>query len=149
MVANSKSILERTPNKVQLMRDLAVGIPQERLAEKYGVTQPTISIFSSRHREEIDAIRSNIAGEFADLWVAHKAARLAEYQRDLEGLEAGAQSARAAGYVDDYNSAVRLKAQLLRNVAEELGSLPQRVHVQAEIKHVRTELVGIDVDNDL
>lgn len=107
----------------KLMRELAIGEKtQAVLAEEYGVSQPAISIFGSRHREAIEAIRTRMDDEFAGLWIANKANRLIAYQSDVEMIE-------------DLNAKTpdsewtRIRHRALRNVAEEMGHLPPRVAI--------------------
>lgn len=108
---------------------------QETLAAEYNVTQSSISEFASRHAQEIQAVRADKENEFAGIAIANKANRLATYQSVLERL-AGA--VEVAADLDDDEQAMDEKtagavAKILRNVAEELGELPNRVQLSGDV----------------
>lgn len=119
----------------QLCRELAEGeIKRADLARKYGLGRSAITEFAKRHAREIDDIRAQLDDEFAGLWIAQKAARIAAYQSDLE------QSAEGE-YAGHYEQ-IRTRTQILRAVAEELGQLPPRATVAVvPVVHV---LEGVD-----
>lgn len=121
----------------QLCRELATGEQTgAALARKYGVTRQAISAFGKRHAAEIDAIKADLDDEFAGLWVAQKAARLALYQADLE--------ASAGGEYADHYEHIRTRQAGLRAIAEELGQLPPRATVAiVPVQHI---LEGVDPD---
>jgi hypothetical protein len=108
----------------------------------------SVTDFRRRHQPEIEEAVQKIEDEFVGLWVASKAARLAEYQQDVEDAneiiseEMGSRSTPreqnpldpGANDEDDppLSSApiwVRLKGAALRAVAEELGQIPNRVRM--------------------
>lgn len=108
----------------KLIRELAIDEkPQTQLAEEYGVRQSTISMFKTRHAQRITEVRDDLANEFAGLWIAMKANRLAEYQADVEAINAKAQASKTTMADSEM---IRTKASLLKSVAEELGQLPGR-----------------------
>jgi hypothetical protein len=121
----------------ELCRDLATGEQTKvQLARKYRISNPCITKFSKVHAREIDAIKANLDDEFAGLWIASKANRIQAYQEDLEASADG-------DYGTQYEQ-IRTRAQILRQVAEELGQLPSRgAAVSGEIKHV---LKGVDLE---
>lgn len=121
----------------QLCRELAIGQPtRAALARKYGVARSTITEFAKRHAAEIDAIKADLDNEFAGLWVADKASRIAAYQADLEMSLSGP-------YAAHYEH-VRTRQAGLRAIAEELGQLPPRATVAVvPVQHI---LDGVDVD---
>jgi transcriptional regulator with XRE-family HTH domain len=147
--------------KRQVIRDIALGtMSQSQLGEKYGVSQPAISQFAKRNAEEIEAVRSKADDEFAGLLIAAKQNRLAAYQ-DLYDIalkpqpkispsgklvkewitdEDGQQVEVIVQEVD-----VRAAAQMLKQAAEELGQLPNRLTLAGEVG-VKTNYVidGID-----
>lgn len=112
--------------KLELMRLLADGKHSvAELAEMYESAEGTIRQFRVRHKEQIAEIVANMEDQFAGLWIAKKANRIAEYQEHAERF----------GDSDDPKLVARTQTAL-RSVAEELGALPQRVHVQSEQKKV-------------
>jgi transcriptional regulator with XRE-family HTH domain len=135
--------------KRQVIRDIALGtMSQSQLGEKYGVSQPAISQFAKRNAEEIEAVRSKADDEFAGLLIAAKQNRLAAYQ-DLYEIalkpqpkispsgklvkewitdEDGQQVEVIVQEVD-----VRAAAQMLKQAAEELGQLPNRLTLAGEV----------------
>lgn len=103
----------------KLCRELAVAEKsQVQLAEEYGVAQSSISTFKKRHQERIKQIQQNLDDEFAGLWIAEKANRIAEYQADVEMIGTTSKA-----------DLLRVKATILKAVSEELGQLPARVNV--------------------
>lgn len=121
----------------QLCRELATG-EQTRaaLARKYGLSRGAITQFAQRHAREIDDIKAALDDEFAGLWVADKAARLAVYQADIE--------ASADGPYSGHYEQVRTRQAGLRAVAEELGQLPPRATIAVvPVQHV---LEGVDLE---
>lgn len=116
------------------MQELALGeVTQAKLAESYGCSEAAISLFKSRHVAEINLIRDNAADEFAGILVAKKAGRLQAYQDMLERAEESG---------DDKHA-----AKVLRQVAEELGALPQRMQVSGQLDtQSRYVIDGVDME---
>ena len=121
----------------QLCRELAAGeLTRAQLARKYGINRSGITRFAQRHAREIDDIKANLDDEFAGLWIASKAARIAAYQADAERSEDG-------GYGSHYEQ-IRTRLQIYRAVAEELGQLPGRTTVTVvPVVHV---VEGVDLE---
>lgn len=119
--------LEKPWRRIPLLRELAAGEKtQTQLAAEYGCQQSAVSTFASRHAEEITALRDKLDSEWAGLWVAQKAARLAVYQNDIEQMD-------EVGVTDEKLAA--LKAKLLRQVAEEVGDLRADLNVTGRVLH--------------
>lgn len=111
----------------QLCHDLAAGEKtQVELAAEHGVTQPAIAMFKARNAARIAAVRERLDDEFAGLWIAQKRNRVAEYQSDVERINAKSQKDGATMADADM---LRVKGTFLKAVAEELGQLPARVNV--------------------
>lgn len=124
--------LESAAVRHRLMRELALsGKPQTELAQKYGVTQSAISQFATKHAVTIQEMREDSENELAGILYVQKGERLRKYAELLESGECSPDTA----------------ARLMRNVAEELGHLPNRLNVQAE-QTVRVEHVVTGVDPD-
>lgn len=127
----------------KLIRELAIDEKtQVQLAEEYGVAQSTVATFKKKHLARIEEVRENLADEFAGLWIAMKANRIAEYQSDVEVINEKAQKSGAT--VAD-SEMIRTKASLLKSVAEELGQLPGRSQVTINTPVVY-EIHGLDKD---
>jgi hypothetical protein len=138
-----------------LARDLALTkLTQEALAEKYGVTQGAISQFKTRRAEEIAAIAADADDQYAGMWIAQKADRLAE----LERLHAIALTptpkvfGKDADQVRDpetgeaiYEVDGRLAAQVMKQAAEEMGQLPTRLQVSGDMS-IKTNYTVEGVD---
>lgn len=122
----------------QRCQELAAGKKSRaQLAREWGISRPTVTAFAKRHAAEIDAIRVALDDEFAGLWIAAKGARIAAYQADLE-------ASASSGYGGHFEQ-VRTRAQILRQVAEELGQLPGRTGVVVvPVTHV---LVDVNLDD--
>ena len=127
--------------KILLIQELALDArPQTELAEAFGVTQPAVSQFATRHRERIAKARSEIENSVAGLWISDKSARLAELEDLVERLNEEIEGA-------DARTLPRLglvKCRALRNAAEELGQLaPRQYDVTARVRY---EVVGVDLE---
>jgi hypothetical protein len=137
--------LERGWAKRQLIHELArMEKTQIVLAREYGVTQGAVSQFQTRHQAEIDAVKLDIENEFAGLWVAKKVNRLAELESDIERIiqtNAGDTVRMADAEI------LRTKAALLRQIADELGQIPNKSHVKIESENVVRYLMT-DVDDE-
>lgn len=142
-------ILERGHVRLALIRDLAGGEHTgAKLAKKYGVCAQAISEFKRRHEAAIAEVRGKLDDEFAGLWVARKAARLAEYENDLlciqEAIELAAEAAGDDAPPPVPADLLRAKHRALRAVAEELGQLPTRMDVQVSGEVVHYAFGGDD-----
>jgi hypothetical protein len=136
-VPRERQSLTKGWTKAKLITELALGEKtQAQLAEEYGVGQSAIAMFKKRNLTAIEAKRENLADEYADLWIASKRNRLAEYQAAAEKL-ADKPDARSA----------EVLAKLLKDVAEELGDLPTRPGVQINQANVTYQIEGVDLDN--
>jgi hypothetical protein len=169
-------LLEKpTRVKIALIYDLAVGeLSTRQLAKKYGASgSGSIMAFKKRHADEIEHQRQHLADKFALLWIAEKAARLAEYQDEAQmmneladrvvsgqGVIVGVEDADGRnvfdadeledGPVTDASGSIarlmRARDRALRSVAEELGQLPTRTTIQLGDTTIRHVIEGIDVD---
>lgn len=123
------------------MRSLAEGTTtQAALAKKYGVTPMAITQFKHRHANQIEEIRQNLEDEMAGLWIAKKFNRIAEYQEDLEDINENPER---------YNSPEfrRIKTNVLKAVAEELGQLPAKMTRQELAEVVRYVVNGVNPED--
>lgn len=128
--------LERPWNRRRLIHELARGErTQVALAEAYGVVQSAISAFQSRHLTEIQEVRADLENEFAGLWIASKRERIAVYQEDAEKL----------AEVED-PEALRIKHNILKAVAEELGQLPSKMNISVGAKTITYVIDGVDME---
>lgn len=127
--------------KYCMILDLADGVlSQERIAEKYGITQVAVSKFAGRNADAIDAARKKLEDGVAQYWIAKKEARMAVYQGSVEHLSD------LAELVEDEKvpGVYRVMYTGLRNAAEELGHLsPKEVPVSGQLT-VRLE--GVDTE---
>lgn len=141
-----KGALERPHVRLKLIRQLATGEhSQVDLAARYGVTQQSISDFAKRHAERIADVASRLDDEFAGLWAADKAARVATYQQqvdDIADLLGNPEQAVKAGV--GYAETVRAAQAAMRAIADELGQIPARVQVQHS-GSLDVRLNGVDV----
>lgn len=125
----------RAHEKFQLKRELAEGKHTQReLADKYDVTQQAISAFAKTHRNAIEEIRADFENEFAGLWSAKKKNRLAALEEMAEAFEEDSTAKRAP-------KAARIRQQILRQIAEELGQL--KIEINAN-EHVKYSVDGVD-----
>lgn len=144
VVPRTRYPLERGNVRWKLIHELARGEkPQTVLAEEYGVVQSAISQFRDRHLTEINEVRADIENEFAGLWIADKKRRVAEYQAEIELIEEV-----RGGTVRNMRDVElsKLKAAVLRAVADELGQIPARMNVSVNHK-VTYVIEGVDMEN--
>lgn len=105
--------------QLQLCRDLASGSKtRAQLAREHGVSRTAITSFARRHKARIEEIKAHLDDEFAGLWVAQKALRIEQYQRDLEMIAD-----------NGHHEWVKARTGILKAIAEELGQLPPRQQV--------------------
>lgn len=129
------AIIERGWVRLQLIRELAVGEKTSpELGEKYGVDGGAIRKFAQRHREQIDQVKANLDDEYAGLWIVERKNRIAEYESDIALLNDS-----LATETDD--KIVRTKLAVLRQTAEELGQLTQKIETSGTVHYVIT---GVD-----
>jgi hypothetical protein len=107
-----------------------------QLAEEYGVTPSAISQFKTRHRTQIDEVKADIENEFAGLWIAQKKARLAEYQHDADRISES-----------DDPQYMRIKAQLMKAVAEEMGHLPTKTSMTVSPNNITYVIEGVNPED--
>lgn len=105
--------------KFMLIRDLATGdLDTTQLAEKYDRPVQYIEGFAKRNAESIRIAREESADQYAGLWSANKAYRIAEYQQDVEEIDAY-----LARVEEPHEKLLARKQHALRMIAEELGQL--------------------------
>jgi hypothetical protein len=133
--------LERGWTKRRLIHDLArMEKTNTQLAQHYGVAQSAISQFKKRHAAEIEEVKADMENEFAGLWIARKVNRIAEYQDTVESLVLMSEE----GTLD--TDAARVKIQVLKAVAEEMGHLPAKTQVIVDQRRARYEIKGVDLE---
>lgn len=154
-----------------LIRAIALGEKtRAELARERGVTAQAISEFTKRHAEAIAQVKANVTNEFAGLWIAQKAERVAAYQQNAEIIAAEIEALRDGRVIvhggdederdehgEDDDAAPDVSGALgrltraydraLRSVAEELGQLPTRMIVKNEGGGA-VHVYGADVDTD-
>lgn len=131
----ARAVIDRGWVKHQLIRELAVGDKtSQELGEKYGVTDGAIRMFAQRHLPTIEQVRANLDDEFAGLWLAEKKNRIAEYEGDI-----GVINEALDGQADE--KLLRTKLAVMRQSAEELGQLTQKIETSGTVNYVIT---GVD-----
>jgi predicted transcriptional regulator len=138
--------LERPWVRMRLVRELATGEhSQVDLAARHGVTQSAISRFASKHAELIADVAAKLDDQFAGLWAADKAARIAVLQQQVADIadtmgDPDAAAKAGVGAAEMH----RVQQQALRAIADELGQIPARVQVQHS-GQLDVRLNGVDV----
>lgn len=136
-----KGRLEALPPhlRLHLIRELAAGTTLTALAETYDVSVPSIFEYRNRHQHEIDRQKQNIEDEFAALWIAQKANRIAAYEGEYERLDRHENA--------DHHLWSLARQSALKNAAEELGQLPPRQSITVNaVTHV---IHGVDIEEEL
>lgn len=148
--------LEQGHIRLALIKSFAEGVRPATLARQYGVPRQTLHDFKERHKWAIAEVKKDLEAEFAGLWAANKANRVASYQDVIERLQKQIDMIMAESDVyrqpTDSEALTRLiKARnaSLRSIAEELGALPQRIQmtVAEPVRHI-IEIPGL-AESDL
>lgn len=137
-VNGSPSGRKLTPfDRRDLQRALADGTEtRAALARRFGVSGAYVTQFARQHAREIDDIKRDLDNEFAGLWIASKVNRVIAYQADFARTLTDAKAS--------HHEWVKARAQILHQVAEELGQLPPRATVAViPVVHV---LEGVDTE---
>lgn len=125
--------------KLRLIRELAAAEKtQAQLAIEYNVSEARVSQFKYENLDAISHAQANMLDEFAGILLADKKNRLAEYVSDVD--EANERD--GDGWVD----ARRIKHNALRQIAEELGQIPNKTTMSHEGK-VEYVIEGIDLNS--
>lgn len=121
----------------EIQRALADGTEKRAaIARRFGVTAGYITQFAKQYAREIDDIRRDLDNEFAGLWIASKVNRVIAYQADYARTLADPKST--------HHEWVKARAQILHQVAEEMGQLPPRATLTIiPVKHV---VEGVDLE---
>lgn len=133
----AKPDLEAEAVKWNLIRDLAVSKKtQKAIALDYGVSPAAISMFKTRHSDQIEAYSASLPNKLDDLWVTDKAERIKSLQADIQLLDD----------MEDVD-ALKLKLAIMKTIEESLGQLPPRTSINIT-KQVHYTIEGID-PNDI
>lgn len=131
--SNNRWPLTNEWTRQRLIYDLAKAEDtQVALAERYGVTQPSIAGFKKKYMHLIEERREKMLQEYGTLWVAEKYNRLAARQNEIEKLLELRTTNRNSEIIGKH----------LNDIATELGELESKVSV--EIAEYR--ITGIDLD---
>jgi hypothetical protein len=123
--------------KQQLIRDLAVAdSSQVELGRKYGVSKSVVTKFKQDNRQQIESFMQDYLASITGENIKQQDWRIMQYERDLAKLE--------GKWSPEY---VRVRTQILKQVAEEQGQLPPRM--QIAIMPVTHIVRGIDLDEAL
>ena len=138
--------LEDPPTRLELIRELAVGsATQTALADKYGVSQPSVSEFAKRHARAIDEVRRNADDEYAGIAYARKANRVAEYADQIAYCRSLLDDPDKQAKVNVGTAEIlRTAQQALHHISEELGQLPARGLKHEGGVSVRYVIEGVD-----
>lgn len=151
--------LERPHVRLALIRALAAGQAVPELAARHGASRQSVHEFKKRHAAAIADVAGRLDDEFAGLWVASKAARLATYQGQIEHIaslldpdtldealaaDAETERQRSAGVNVSTAELMRTQAQALKAIADELGQIPARMQIEHS-GALAIQVNGIDV----
>lgn len=121
----------------EIQRALADGTEKRSaIARRFGVTAGYITQFAKQYAREIDDIKRDLDNEFAGLWIASKVNRVIAYQNDFAKTLLDPKAS--------HHEWVKARAQILHQVAEELGQLPPRATLTIiPVTHV---VEGVDLE---
>ena len=119
---------------VELLQELAAGMPHEEIAERHDRAWGTIDNFMSQHRREVEEIRTAQAKVIDSIWIVEREKRLADlaikhdlldelldkYLEDCEKLRCLPDSKTIKTYTSE------MRAHSLQ-AAQESGQLPTRM----------------------
>lgn len=152
-----RSKLENPLTRRALIIELATsGLSQAELSRRHNVSECALSKFKNRHLAEIEAVRRDQDKEYAGLLIVEKANRLDVYEQLLQ--TAMTPTPKVAGKDGDavrdpitqeyvYEIDAGTATRVLKQVAEELGHLPNRVTLAGGLD-IKTEhtVNGVDVE---
>ena len=124
--------------KLYIIRELAIGTPNTEIAPMFDVSPQAIWAFKKRYANEIEAQSRDLTDEFAAMWIADKRNRIMAYEGEYERLN-------DAPNADHHLWSIARQAAL-KNVAEELGQLPNR-NGNVQVNVVQHIVEGIDLEN--
>lgn len=148
----------------KLVRELALkapGVTLASIAARYGVSGASITEFKQRHAEEIAAVAADADNEYAGMLIASKAYRLALLEQIVEQAGIPVPKVTPAGkIVHRWNAEtgedeevmeidVRAQMQAVKQAAEELGQLPNRVTLSGQIDTTTVYKIVNVSDEDL
>lgn len=108
-----------------LRHHAAVGeLTPREMADRIGVPESAVRAWTDENPRALEAERGALAERLRDLWIADKAARLAELQLDADDLREAAALALADGDVAALVAVVRARVALLQLAAAETNDLP-------------------------
>lgn len=137
------------------------GTTNAEFGRRYGVSGQAIGVFAKRHADEIAAVAADADNEYAGMLIASKAYRLALLEQIVEQAGIPVPKVTPAGkIVHRWNAEtgedeevmeidVRAQMQAVKQAAEELGQLPNRVTLSGQIDTTTVyKIVNVD-DSDL
>jgi hypothetical protein len=145
-----RSVIDRGHIRYQVIRILAAGEKtQVEIAAQFGCAQNTVSDFAKKYAERIAVVRDKLDDDFAGLWIADKAQRLAEYEDDVQkiGELIEASENDSAIVKAQLGTLFRAKQAAVRAAAEELGSLPSRQELRIQSEPVTYRIEGVNTED--
>jgi hypothetical protein len=148
----------------KLIRELALREPGTKLgdiAKRYDVSASAITHFRNRHADEIAAVAADADNEYAGMLIASKAYRLALLEQIVEQAGIPVPKVTPAGKIVHRLNAetgeeeevmeidVRAQMQAVKQAAEELGQLPNRVTLSGQIDTTTVYKIVNVSDDDL
>lgn len=151
-------------NRRKLIRELALrepGVTNTQIAKRYNVTGAAIGQFAQRHADEIAAVAADADDEFAGMLIARKAFRLGVLEELVEKALTPQPKVTPQGrvvyrYNDETGSDEEVMEvnlgearQALKQAAEELGQLANRITLSGQIDTTTTYKIANVTDEDL
>lgn len=140
--------LERPHVAVALVRQLAIGErPSRELAKQHGVTVRAVNLFARRHQPRILEVRRALDDRFAGIVFADKVNRVAALSKqaeDIFDLLADPEKTIKAGV--SYAEMARAGQSALRAIADELGQISARHHVEVGGK-LDVSISGVSIED--
>jgi hypothetical protein len=114
--------------QIVLMELAKAELNHHQIAAKYDLTTDSVHQCAFRHKQKLAEMRAQMTRQLQDecsaLWVADQYQRMVARQRLLEIVESQVDIKHAEGYVPA--SLIQQYETILRDIAEELGQIPDR-----------------------
>ena len=128
------------------MQDIASGdYSHQQLRDRYNYQN--IRRFVAKYALEIEDIRKNniaeVRKECAGLWIADRTMRIAQYQDIVDKIDKKIHDLAYTGSTYLPFQALKIKAEVLRLVAEELGQIPEKKRTAEEQGFLEYAVKGI------
>lgn len=130
--------------KYRFISACAEGESNKNIAALLDISEKAAQNLRKVYESQINDKQQNMEDEFNGLWVARKAARIAQYQDYIERVD---EFLDAVGVVGVDAPLIRAAQTSLNAVAEEMGQLTTRSKIELEGSRLEVTLNGVGVED--